>query len=85
VAGEDVQAELRDALLERGPEMLDLVLALTPLKLAWVPGYADYYPEAPGGLASGRSIEPVPFNGSDDRPGHDVRLHRALDLTPDAT
>src|ERR1700736_1508517 len=64
VAGEDVQAELRDALLERGPEMLDLVLALTPLKFAWVPGYADYYPEAPGGLASGRSIEAVPFNGS---------------------
>jgi 3-oxosteroid 1-dehydrogenase len=64
VAGEGVQAELRDALLERGQEMLDLVLALTPLRLAWVPGYADYYPEAPGGLASGRSIEPVPFNGS---------------------
>jgi 3-oxosteroid 1-dehydrogenase len=28
-----------------------------------VPGYADYYPEAPGGLATGRSIEPVPFDG----------------------
>ena len=64
VAGEDVPAELRDALLEHGPAMLDLVLATTPLRLAWVPGYADYYPEAPGGLASGRSVEPVPFNGS---------------------
>ena len=32
--------------------MLDLVLAMTPLRFAWVPGYADYYPEAPGGLAS---------------------------------
>ena len=31
--------------------------------LAWVPGYADYYPEAPGGLAAGRSIEPVPLDG----------------------
>ena len=30
---------------------------------AWVPGYADYYPEAPGGLAAGRSIEPVPLDG----------------------
>ena len=64
VAGEDVPAELRDALLEHCPAMLDLVLATTPLRLAWVPGYADYYPEAPGGLAAGRSIEPVPFNGS---------------------
>jgi 3-oxosteroid 1-dehydrogenase len=43
--------------------MLDLVLATTPLRLAWVPGYADYYPEAPGGRACGRSIEPVPFDG----------------------
>src|SRR5207302_942169 len=30
---------------------------------AWVPGYADYYPEAPGGLSAGRSIEPVPHDG----------------------
>ena len=41
----------------------DLVMAMTPLRFAWVPGYADYYPEAPGGLASGRSIEPVPLDG----------------------
>ena len=26
-------------------------------------GYADYHPEAPGGLAAGRSIEPVPLDG----------------------
>jgi 3-oxosteroid 1-dehydrogenase len=30
---------------------------------AWVPGYADYYPEAPGGLAQGRSVEPIPLDG----------------------
>ena len=64
VAGDDVPADLRDALLEHCPAMLDLVLAKTPLRLAWVPGYADYYPEAPGGLARGRSIEPVPFDGA---------------------
>ena len=63
VAGDDVPAELREALLEHGPDMLGLVLAMTPLRFAWVPGYADYYPEAPGGLAAGRSIEPVPFDG----------------------
>src|SRR5580692_12860486 len=59
----DAPAELRSALLEHCPAMLDLVLATTPLRFAWVPGYADYYPEAPGGLACGRSIEPVPFDG----------------------
>ena len=58
-----VPAALREALIEHGPDMLGLVLAMTPLRLAWVPGYADYYPEAPGGLAAGRSIEPVPFDG----------------------
>ena len=63
MTGDDVPAELRSALLEHGPAMLDLVLAMTPLRLTWVPGYADYYPEAPGGRACGRSIEPVPFDG----------------------
>ena len=62
VAGADVPASLREAFLEHGPAMLDLVLARTPLRLAWVPGYADYYPEAPGGLARGRSVEPVPMD-----------------------
>jgi 3-oxosteroid 1-dehydrogenase len=63
VAGDDVPAERQQAVLEHGPAMLDLVLAMTPLRFAWVPGYADYYPEAPGGVARGRSIEPVPFDG----------------------
>jgi len=62
VAGADVPASLRDAFLEHAPAMLDLVLAATPLRLAWVPGYADYYPGAPGGLAAGRSLEPVPLD-----------------------
>jgi len=60
---EGVPAARREALLEHGPDMLGLVLAKTPVRFAWVPGYADYYPEAPGGLAAGRSIEPVPLDG----------------------
>jgi 3-oxosteroid 1-dehydrogenase len=60
---EDVPEESREAFLEGAPAMLDLVLAMTPLKFTWVPGYADYYPEAPGGVAAGRSIEPVPSDG----------------------
>ena len=63
VAGGDVTAERQRALLEHGPAMLAFVRASTPVDFAWVPGYADYYPEAPGGLAQGRSIEPVPLNG----------------------
>jgi 3-oxosteroid 1-dehydrogenase len=63
VAGEETPESLRSAFLEHGPAMLDLVLANTPVKFAWVPNYSDYYPEAPGGKASGRSIEPVPLDG----------------------
>jgi 3-oxosteroid 1-dehydrogenase len=62
VAGDGVEPERQRALLEHGPAMLALVRASTPLDFAWVPGYADYYPEAPGGLAAGRSIEPVPLD-----------------------
>ena len=58
VAGGCVRADRQQALLEHGPAMLDFVRAHTPVDFAWVPGYADYYPEAPGGLADGRSIEP---------------------------
>ncbi len=63
VAGPGVQEKLRAALLAHGPEMLEMVRASTPVEFAWVPGYADYYPEAPGGLAAGRSIEPRPLDG----------------------
>ena len=63
VAGDGVHAARQQALLAHGPAMLDLVRALTPVDFAWVPGYADYYPEAPGGVAAGRSVEPVPLDG----------------------
>ena len=62
VAGDGVPAARQQALLAHGPAMVSFVGQHTPLKFAWVPGYADYYPEAPGGLAAGRSIEPVPLN-----------------------
>jgi 3-oxosteroid 1-dehydrogenase len=63
VAGEAVPEGLRSAFLEHGPAMLDLVLANTPLGFTWVPNYSDYYPEAPGGKASGRSVEPALLDG----------------------
>ena len=62
IIGDVVQPERIDTYLDRGPEMLSFVLEHTPLKMCWVPDYSDYYPEAPGGRAGGRSIEPKPFN-----------------------
>jgi 3-oxosteroid 1-dehydrogenase len=53
----------QQALLEYGPLMLDHVRRHSPLEFAWVPGYPDYYPEAPGGHPSGRTIEPRPLDG----------------------
>jgi 3-oxosteroid 1-dehydrogenase len=62
VAGPEVSLARQHALINHGPAMLALILARTPLRFAWVPDYADYYPEAPGGLARGRTIEPVPLD-----------------------
>jgi 3-oxosteroid 1-dehydrogenase len=62
VAGDGVAPARQQALLAHGPAMVSFVRQHTPLEFAWVPGYADYYPEAPGGVAAGRSIEPVPLN-----------------------
>lgn len=62
IVGDVVEPERIDTYLKRGPEMLSFVLKNTPLKMCWVPRYSDYYPEAPGGRAGGRSIEPKPFD-----------------------
>lgn len=62
IVGDVVPAEKIDTYLDRGPEMLSFVLKNSPLKMCWVPGYSDYYPEQPGGRAAGRSIEPEPFD-----------------------
>src|SRR5690606_35007910 len=62
IIGDVVPKERIDTYIDRGPEALDFVLDHTPLKLKWVPGYSDYYPEAPGGKGEGRSCEPRPFN-----------------------
>ena len=62
IIGDVVEPERIDTYLDRGPEMLSFVLKHTPLKMCWVPGYSDYYPESAGGRSGGRSIEPKPFN-----------------------
>ncbi|ATL65368.1 3-oxosteroid 1-dehydrogenase [Nocardia terpenica] len=62
IVGDAVPRERIDTYIDRGPEAVDFVLEHTPLKLRWVPGYSDYYPEAPGGNPHGRSCEPKPFD-----------------------
>ena len=53
IIGDVVEPERIDTYLDRGPEMLSFVLKNSPLKMCWVPGYSDYYPESPGGRPGG--------------------------------
>jgi 3-oxosteroid 1-dehydrogenase len=63
IVGDEVPKVRRDTYIERGPEMMDFVRDRSPARFAWVPHYSDYHPEAPGGRAGGRSVEPVPIDG----------------------
>ncbi|WAL67569.1 3-oxosteroid 1-dehydrogenase [Amycolatopsis cynarae] len=62
IVGDVVPAELRNTFLDRGPEVVSFVHRHTPLRFQWVRDYSDYHPEAPGGRAGGRSVEPKAFN-----------------------
>ncbi|MGB3886990.1 3-oxosteroid 1-dehydrogenase [Gordonia sp. (in: high G+C Gram-positive bacteria)] len=62
IIGDAAPADRIDTYIDRGPEALDYLIAHSPLELEWVKGYSDYYPEAPGGRAMGRSVEPKPFD-----------------------
>lgn len=63
IVGDVVPKSRRDTYIDRGPEVMDFVRDHTPVRFAWVPDYADYHPEAPGGRPAGRSVEPVPLDG----------------------
>lgn len=58
----DVPSELIDAYLDHGPGTISFLNRNSGLDLEWVRGYSDYFPELPGGRASGRSCEPKPFD-----------------------
>jgi 3-oxosteroid 1-dehydrogenase len=62
IVGDVVPKVRRDTYLERGPEVLEFIRDNTPVRFTWVPEYADYLPEQPGGRARGRSVEPVPLD-----------------------
>jgi 3-oxosteroid 1-dehydrogenase len=63
VVGPAVPAARQQAFLASGPAMLDFVMANSPLRFRFMAGYSDYYPELPGGLPNGRSIEPDYLDG----------------------
>ena len=63
VVGTDVPTAKQQAFLDNGPPMISFVTANSPLRFRYMAGYSDYYPEFPGGLAQGRSIEPDLFDG----------------------
>ncbi|MEU8238236.1 FAD-binding protein [Actinoplanes missouriensis] len=45
-----------------GPAAVDVLRRRTPLRYQHMTDYADYFPELPGGSATGRAIEPKPFD-----------------------
>ena len=62
IVGDVVPKVRRDTYLDRGPEVMDFLRDNTPVRFRWVPEYADYLPEAPGGRPRGRTVEPDPLD-----------------------
>ena len=63
VVGNDVTPERQISFLSNGPALLDFLIRNTPLRFHFMEGYSDYYPELPGGMANGSSVEPNAING----------------------
>ncbi|SDO42900.1 3-oxosteroid 1-dehydrogenase [Lentzea jiangxiensis] len=59
----DVPVARQQAYLAHGPRMISFVMCNSPLRFRHMDGYSDYYPELPGGIAKGRSIEPEMIDG----------------------
>jgi len=62
LVGDTAPRARREAYVEHAPEVVDALLATTPVKLGHMPEYADYFADLEGGSAIGRSVEPQPFN-----------------------
>ncbi|MGH3632544.1 FAD-binding protein [Mycobacterium sp.] len=63
VIGDRVPAANIDAFIDNGPLALEFLERTSGhLRFQWCTGYSDYHPEAPGGRAAGRTIEPLPFD-----------------------
>ena len=64
VVGDRVPQKLQEAYLTHAPHMVEWLRDHTCVRFQRMPNYADYYPERPGGSKSGRSLEPIPFDGN---------------------
>ncbi|MDJ1138094.1 FAD-dependent oxidoreductase [Streptomyces iconiensis] len=60
--GDRVPAARKEAYLAEAPRMVREFHDRTEVRFVHTDGYSDYYPERPGGLARGRSIEPEVFD-----------------------
>jgi len=63
VVGPGVSMARKIAYLSKGPETIAFLQRETPLRFRWMEGYSEYFPENPGGVAQGASIEPEMFDG----------------------
>jgi succinate dehydrogenase/fumarate reductase flavoprotein subunit len=61
--GPHFDAERVEAFLENGPRMIEFFERHTAVKFTAVPAFSDYHPGAPGGVAGGRSIVALPYDG----------------------
>ncbi len=57
----EVEDELLQAYVTHAPRMLAYLLEHTHYRARPMPHYPDYYPDAPGGLPGGRTLDPEPF------------------------
>ncbi len=62
VTGGEVPEQRWRPFLDHGPAAVALLARSTPLKYQHMLDYADYFPELPGGSATGRAMEPKPFD-----------------------
>ena len=63
VVGIEIPLARKVAYLKEGPEVIEFLMRETPLRFRWMEGYSEYFPENPGGIAEGASIEPDMFDG----------------------
>ena len=61
--GDRTPQEKQDAYLEHAREMAKWLENNTRIEFTRMDGYADYYPERPGGTAQGRGLEAKPMDG----------------------
>ena len=61
--GDRTPQSLQDAYLANAPEMVRYLVEHSHVRFHRSKGYADYYPERPGGMADGRAIQGSPFAG----------------------